>query len=263
MAQIEKLVLNCASYEAARSSLSQLYQVDDELLEFVMEAIDLDRMFEQGDVDGHPDSVLSSLIEEEIGGSLIAPTEVHWFHLSRTFNVSDYSAGILPLGEALDVVWNIFTKIFPGDPQSARLKSMRENGVPNFQYQHKVGKQYLHGPYAMLVKEVAFHSKEIGNHNYFRVPEIVEDICSGYMSKFGETIYDDVVAQLTPCSVEFRSKPSETLGRHCAETAAYYVYNHIKKAKWSPYANTCYDGKGVGVSPADILRVEFFPDYQS
>lgn len=41
----------------------------------------------------------------------------------------------------------------------------------------KLASKQLWGPYAMLVREVAALSKEVGNHDYLDAPEIIEDIC--------------------------------------------------------------------------------------
>lgn len=33
------------------------------------------------------------------------------------------------------------------------------------------------GPYAILVREVAEHTKAVGQHDYLGMPEIIEDLC--------------------------------------------------------------------------------------
>ena len=66
----------------------------------------------------------------------------------------------------------------------ANLEKLREVGVPDDLNNEKTTNRLHSGPYAMLVKESAFRSSEIGNHDYLEFPEIVEDICNGYERQY-------------------------------------------------------------------------------
>ncbi|AWI03207.1 hypothetical protein [Clostridium drakei] len=41
----------------------------------------------------------------------------------------------------------------------------------------------------MVVKDAAFSSEEIGNHDYLKIPEIVEDICVCFEKIYGINLY--------------------------------------------------------------------------
>ena len=107
----------------------------------------------------------------------------------------------------------------------------------------------------MLVRESAFHPHDIGNHDYLRVPEIIEDICNGYQKHFEESIYDLIVAGLKPCVVKFEVT---ALDRHDLTKAA-LSYCHCKihgRELWGG-ANTCYDAAAQPITGSQIVRVEF------
>lgn len=74
----------------------------------------------------------------------------------------------------------------------------------------------------MLVRETAFRSHEMGNHDYLWLPEIVEDICNGYRDASGFAIHETVRAYTIPYVVKFWS-PKET-GKDCVEASMYYLY---------------------------------------
>ena len=42
-----------------------------------------------------------------------------------------------------------------------------------------------YGPYAMLVREIAFNSQVVGNHDYLKIPEIIEDMCMDVQKVYG------------------------------------------------------------------------------
>ena len=121
----------------------------------------------------------------------------------------------------------------------------------------KVSNSLHWGPYALLTRDHAFKSKEIGNHDYLGGPEIVEDICFCFAEKHGFDLLAAFLKRTKACIVKFFDGPRDG----CVDTAVYHLY----KAHWghhcSMQCNTCYDGKGIPVSPARIMKVEF-PTYK-
>ena len=181
---------------------------------------------------------------------------VHWFHLTRVPAGTTFSDGLLPLTLSLDHVWESMMAIFKRTPVAEHLSEMRAGYVDDFQYQLKVGKPLMAGPYAMLVRESAFRSRDMGNHDYLGMPEIIEDICNGYRKTYGEDVTTELVSHLQPCIVKFRSTNVRLV--HSA-AAAYYLYSLAHGDSLTMNANHCFDGSGVGVAREDIVGVEF-PD---
>ena len=97
---------------------------------------------------------------------------------------------------ALDRVWETVISIVDSSIEKERLNNMRLNGVSDFQYGFKTGDSLHWGPFAMLVRKVAFNASKVGNHDYLEVPEIIEDICNGYEHKYNESIYNKVISGL-------------------------------------------------------------------
>jgi hypothetical protein len=90
---------------------------------------------------------------------------VAWFHLTRTVPGSKFAEGILPLGVRLDASWRMLIAI-PGDTsRSQNLSTLQKLGLPNYLYQMKATGPLHFEPYAMLVRESAFRSREMGNHD--------------------------------------------------------------------------------------------------
>jgi hypothetical protein len=122
---------------------------------------------------------------------------------SRVPPSADFAEGILPLDSALPKIWPAIIAAQPEARKKTILERLRRRGVPNHLYNFKVGATFAQGPYAMLVREVAFHANTIGNHDYLRTPEIVEDICSGYEEHSGERILEETLKTFRPCIVKF------------------------------------------------------------
>lgn len=139
--------------------------------------------------------------------------------------------------------------------QKENLATMQENGVKDFQFGLKTINSIYHGPYAMLVREAAFNSDKICNHDYLEVPEIIEDICNGYREQFGHCIYDIVTSKLEKCIVKFKS--NNYTGLHLLAPALLYCWCILRKEEFRSFANTCFDSEGIPISKEQIISVEF------
>lgn len=107
----------------------------------------------------------------------------------------------------------------------------------------------------MLVRESAFHSGEMGNHDYLEFPEIVEDICNGYERRYGESIQEEISSALRKCIVKF--EVPERDGAWLAAPALLYCWCKVHNEKLSTDANTCYDAKGAMIPHSAIRGIEF------
>jgi len=247
--------LDCHTRESALRSISELYVVPAADIDAFLIGVDLEAYYEEFAPAAPGDVTITALLEEEFGHAERELSQVSWFHLTRVLASEQFAQGILPLADALEGIWGTLFSVFHNSVHSDNLRLLRQSGVPNFQYNLKVGKPVHGGPYAMLVREVAFRAKEIGNHDYLEFPEIIEDICLGYEKRFGVSIQDKVTAALLPCIVKFRS--DRVIRRGCIEAAVYYLYLTGRGERLSMYANTCYDGRNTPVPREQIIDVEF------
>src|ERR1700681_1865468 len=77
------------------------------------------------------------------------------------------------------------------------------------------------------------------------LPEIVEDICNGYRTKFGESIHSEIRSALKPHIVKFESANRTEL--KLLTPALLYCSYTLRKQELSLDSNTCYDGDGKAV----------------
>lgn len=158
------------------------------------------------------ESALASLagvygaFDQQFGNPKHPVTGISWFLLTRTLDGTRFSEGILPLGAALPKLWDILVSIPKDGNKRRRLEELRVSSVPNYQYQLKVSDKLHHGPHAMLVRESAFNASEMRNHDYLKLPEIIEDVCWGYQERFKESIQDEIMEALRPCIVKFEDR---------------------------------------------------------
>jgi hypothetical protein len=136
-----------------------------------------------------PDVFIFSKILEKIKES-ISFNAACWFHLTRTSPNNKFENGILPLGQVIESIWHFLFKLLENSFTKKEWNIFRkeiENNYPNHfadLYRTKVQKSFHWGPFAVLVRDIAFRPEESGSHDYFRTPEIIEDICVCFKEKY-------------------------------------------------------------------------------
>lgn len=246
------LILDCESRESALASVATIYGVRTDEIDGFLQNLDLDAHCSTKRPLNSSDEELRLLFEKSVGRVAAPIDRVCWFHLTRAHPMSDFSGGIQPLSASLNQVWETLLKVFCGTKHEKPLIELRRKGIPDSQYRMKTGNAFYAGPYAMLIREVAFYPRESGNHDYLCLPEIMEDICNGYEQVHGESLHDTLNCALSPKIVKFWS----SLQVDHITTALHYLYRtaHDYTSTWIP--NTCFDGSNKAIPPAQILRVE-------
>ena len=247
-------IIDCHDRKSSLTSVARIYNVSESAIKAFLTDTDLERHYKETNPQQSGDRELTLLLERTLGCTISPVDRVYWFHLSRAKYDADFSKGILTLNEALPNVWDTILDIFCGTKHELPLTRLRDKGVSDFHYCLKVGSPIHAGPYAMLVRESAFQSSEMGNHDYLYLPEIMEDICNEYHTLYGEFIHDTVAASLVPHIVTFWS--DKYTGKDCVESAIYYLYCVIHGHELSMYANTCFNGENCRVPPEQIVKIE-------
>jgi hypothetical protein len=219
-----------------------------------LKKIDLYEEHEKSNFSGDADDYLKSLFDAAFG--LPAHLEkVCWFHLTRVPKEAKFCEGILPLHLVLDKIWSTIISI-PKDPQIKRnLEKLRQEGVGDFQYALKTNDMLHSGPYAMLIRESAFHAKSIGNHDYLGSPEIIEDICNGYKSRFGKIIYDEITGALKKCIVKFES--SKNIHDYLIASTLLYCWYKIRDEELDHLLAYGYNAEGETIPREAIRKIDF------
>lgn len=244
--------LDCETFESALMSLCTIFRVEEEQLREFLTSIDLEQHYRSNHPPRHPGDELLSLFEQEHGQDRERIERVYWFHLTRVPSGASFEDGLLPLGAVLCRIWEMLFTLFSETPHESRLREMAEAGVQDSHFNLKTNDSLHWGPYAMLVRDIAFACATAHNHDYLRTPEIVEDICSGYRKQFGESIQEVVEERLVPTIVKFWSEYEG----HEIESALYYVYCQLHSQELTMSGNTCFDGGGVAVPYDRIVSVQ-------
>lgn len=246
--------LDCESGSSAIKSLSIGFSCTEQMLCNALLSIDIEQIYENewDSLDIPSEQYLYNYIVDTFGDHKPL-TSVFWFHLTRTTEENEFKDGVFPLGQSLDHVWDTMLSLAKDDEIRRNLSSMRHSGVNNYHYSAKHNDPIHWGPYAILVKVVANHSVELAQHDYLAMPEIIEDICNGYESQFGESIIENYEKKLVPKVVKFRSGKEVDIG--CIEAALCYAYSFVRDLPPNGGAIYCFDGEGVVVGYSDIESV--------
>lgn len=246
--------LDCESGLLAIKCLSNGFSCSEEKLRQTLLSIDIDLIYEADwkNIDIPPEEYLYNHILSTIGKHKPL-TSIFWFHLTRTTEENEFKDGLLPLGQSLDFVWETMLDLANDEQTRRNLTSMRQLGVRNMHYEAKHKDKIHWGPYAILVKDLAYHAKTLSQHDYLGMPEIIEDICNGYESQFGVSIIEHYEKKLVPKIVKFKS--SVALESYHIASALSYAYTFVRGLPPNGGAIYCFDGNGVAIDRSGIESV--------
>ncbi|PLC51989.1 hypothetical protein CR155_20500 [Pollutimonas nitritireducens] len=230
--------LDCETVESTISCIAEIYGVQPGQINAFFDRFDIEQHFESRRPERDGAYETKRLLEDLFGQPKNPITRTYWFHLTRVPEGTSFQGGILPLNEALPRIWEMLYKLLSKTKHVSRLREMALNGVADFQYTFKTADSLHWGPYAMLVKDIGVCAESVGNHDYLRIPEIVEDICNGYEKLYSENIQSLVEASLVPTVVKFWSEDPED--QYGLESAIYYAYLVHHKMELTSSANTCF-----------------------
>jgi hypothetical protein len=254
--------IDCETRESALYSIAYFYnadplEIDQFLIEIDIPEIDIPEI----DIIDYDERCFLKrilyLFNQRFGEPIFEIDEVCWFHLTRTRQESTFEAGILPLNEAIDEIWSTLLSIFENTEHHLNLLKLKKNGVSDYHYNQKIKNCFDWGPFAMLIKDIAFcsDSDTVCNHNYLNLPEIIEDICNGYLNDFDVCLNNIIIESLKPCIVKFTSK--KYIANDLFEIVLYYLLLTIREKGLNIYANTCFDSKGFKIPSESILKIDF------
>lgn len=249
-------ILDCETRESTLSCIAEAYGIHEAEIFTFLNDFNLERHYEENNPMQVGSRELKNIFDTHFNRKPKIFDQIAWFHLTRTNSNNTFENGILPLTISLDNVWEEIINVFEESEHGPLLVEMRKNGVDNFQYNLKADDPLYAGPYAMLVRESAYRAKEIGNHDYLWLPEIMEDICNAYLARHGIKIHEILCAALSPKIVKFYSDGDRS--EDCTVAALYYIYIKAHGQEMSIYSNTCFDGNNEAIPSEQILNVERF-----
>lgn len=252
-------ILDCETIESTYFSLSNILELDKNEIEHFLKKVDIEEYYNKHPYSdyGADELLLNKIIKNY--KVKIQVDKVCWFHLARTMNINTYSDGIYPLGHYIDDLWSILYSLvkekideYEWKKFKKRIETDYDNHFANL-YRMKVKDEFHWGPYAMLVRDVAFNSKEIGNHDYLKTPEIVEDISICFEKIYGIDLMENYIKNSKSIIVKFIS---ENVKEYYIGAALNYLYSKLHNFKMSLDCNACYDGKAMIISKKEILNIK-------
>lgn len=250
-------VLDCESHTTALQSLATLFSCEAAELAHFLSQAGLEERYVAGysETLSFEDFMLRQVSERF--GAPCTPERVHWFHCTRVPPGTHFAEGIRPLGAMLPQLEAVLASLVadPGHRSLVR-QVFSSRGGHAFQFRLKTSDSLHWGPYAILVRDVAFHTRMLGQHDYLGMPEIVEDLCTEVEAISGVDLTADFEAALMPAIVKFCAPArGAATGAVCA--ALCYVWSMLVIGKPDGNSVYCFDGGNVAVPAQDILGVEF------
>ena len=251
------MVLDCENEKTTIDSICNILAVEPKNLREKLKMIDLEKYYTIHNY--YPYTVESTLWE--ILNCQYKQDEyiVYWFHLTRVYGKFKEKLGILPLNMIIEDIWQFLYSLVKTEVSINKWEEFRK-GMSNSRnhfaglYNMKIKNEYLNGPFGILVKEAAFKPKEIGNHDYLRIPEIVEDICICSKDIIDFDLEDLYIKNAVACIVKFKALAKAD---NYLKIALYYLYKKIHNIKMSINSNTCYDNRGKVIPFEDIIKIEY------
>jgi len=250
-------VLDCESYTTALQSLAALFSCKpDELARFLSQA-----SLEARYVGGYCDTVsfenfILGQVSERFGAPSV-PERVCWFHCTRVPQGTRFAEGILPLGAMLPQLETVLASLVANPNNQALVRQVfGSRGGHAFQFRLKTGDSLHWGPYAILVRDVAFHTRALGQHDYLGMPEIVDDLCAEVEAIAGVNLTAEFEAALVPAIVKF-STPARGAATGAVSAALCYVWSTLVNGKPDGSSVCNFDGGNVAVPAKTVLSVEF------
>lgn len=253
------LRLDCDTRESAEGSVSQAFGCSQSALRaFLADPSHLEHFEANYRTLPDFDSFLFQRATSALGTPTL-PQEFCWFHCTRVPLGTTFEEGILPLGA---VVQGLQTRLTAelDDPaaKDAVQRAFASKGGNSFHFGNKLSSPVHGGPYAILVREVAAYAKELWQHDYLRMPEIIEDLCNEVQAGSGLDLLPIFEERWRPAIVKFVA-PAGDSGEFALAIALRYIRALELGGKPDMGAVWCFDGKTQAISSAQILGVEFVP----
>jgi hypothetical protein len=120
----------------------------------------------------------------------------------------------------------------------------------------KVANALHWGPYAILVREVADHARDLGQHDYLGMPEIIEDLCEDVRLASGLELLPVFEQRWKPALVKF-TWPAGESADYAVAIALCYLRDVSLQNRPGCGAVWCFDGGNTPVPAERILAVEW------
>ena len=248
------IILDCESYATALRSICGIFNLSEEsLVNFLKDHTLYDEYNTKYSEITDFNNFLCCTFINEYNIDLTLLKSVYWFHLARTMDHQAYNMGILPLGEVehklLEDVYQLVRNAISHEEWKRIVKKL----YCFAQHSCRLAKIY-HGPYAILIKEQAYHLNEPGHHDYLAVPETIEDLCTVAKEETGIDLLSMFQKASYPIIVKFLTD-SQKGHRNIIKDTILYLHKKCLGEKISPEGYG-FDSEGKAILPSQIVKIE-------
>jgi hypothetical protein len=118
----------------------------------------------------------------------------------------------------------------------------------------KVGDSYHWGPYAVLIRDVAFRAHKTRYHDYLHIPEIAEDICMCFEERYSVGLKQAFINSTRPCIVKFWDGELQS---SYISPALLCLFDNFHANEFTDMDNMYFDRKARAIPQERILSIEF------
>lgn len=252
-------VLDCESFYTTLSSLETITKVKKGNILSFLSNFDMDDFYHRNPLYGSGDRLLLLKFKKEFE-PVMSYDQSNWFHLTRLYKNDDFKSGILPLVDVVEDKWEKLYSLISDKITEEEWAEFRRNmemgklGPHSSLYKFRISNNDFKGPYAISIKETAFVSDQIRNHDYLAVPEIIKDICFCFEQNLGYDLFKEYTRNSDPCIVKFKTEFShpDLIGK-----VLFYIYQRVHEKELNSNCKTSYNANGNKIPPEDILKIEY------
>lgn len=258
-------ILDCESRDSTYHSLERILGCARDKLESIFSDIgDVEELYKiPPKPAGLGHEVLFSAVTKRLSKRVFAYDQTCWFHVTRAVENNTFEAGILSSGDVTGFFWGFLFDLLDGAVSRDDWEKFKKNiaikgGFDSEVYRTRLIPEHS-GPFAMLVRDIAFKAKEVGNHDYLDMPEVVQNICICLGEPQKANLLNAFRRSTKPCIVKFIDDGTRP---EYLWAALYYLYSLYRGEKLSYISNACFGNEGRPIPKSQILKIEF-PDYKS
>ena len=254
------MILDCTSFDSTLTSLESLLQLSHQTLLDIITSFDCAQYAKD-----HPndDRKLKEILLDlfiKHGGNPQIPVYTCWFHGTRVLTPDSLLAGIRPLNEQIDRLWQDLFGLARNWITESEWNDFNQTietsdlNASSEQYRHRLNFPADWGPHAVLIRDCLLDSGRFGSVNYLHTPETVEDISLSFKRHFSHDLQTAFHNNSRPCIVKFRDRrPNpDVIG-----VAATYLWCRTQ-GETCIRCNTCYEGNRKSIAKTEILNLEVF-----
>src|SRR5437899_12977202 len=202
------ILLDCESIDSIYGSLEAITGAKRGAIESFLDSMDVDALYNSSSPPPCPGNDFLLRAFRKNFHSKLSYDATCWFHLTRVPGNCNFEAGILPLYQRLDSIWDFLFSLLHGAISKKQWNNFRQGNLQSAHYSAqdytmKTENPFHWGPYAMLVRDIAFKPAEMGNYDYLLGPEIVEDICFCFETVHKIDLLTLFRQNTRPCIVKF------------------------------------------------------------